>query len=135
MERPDGISPQSPRSIIGRWLAATVLRRFELQVPLLTGAEAGRHIAPDLAVVEAACELAMPRYFHSGYAASALSEFAGLIYQGMSRDRSWGRRDRSRHPRGAGGDVCRGFEWADAGGPAVGEVECSSWCGYLAQHG
>lgn len=68
-----------PRTIVGQWLRATLLLQTELRDRLktkLNGGKAKGWNDDEPAVIEAACELAVGRFFGTSYDVRAITELA-----------------------------------------------------------
>ena len=68
----------TPRTYVGQWLRAILLRQYDLRDRLILKLNGGQEVGwndDEPAVVEAACELSVRRYFGAPYDASAVTEF------------------------------------------------------------
>ena len=78
-----------PRTNVGQWLRATLLRQTELRDRLknkLNGGKVKGWNDDEPAVVQAACELAVGRFFGTTYDVRAVTTFAAELYEAAAHD-------------------------------------------------
>jgi hypothetical protein len=83
------VSPGRPRTNVGQWLRAMLLRQPELRDRLraeLNGGKTKGWNDDEPAVVEAACELAVGRFFGASYDVRAVTEFVAVLREATDRD-------------------------------------------------
>lgn len=82
------VSRGRPRTNVGQWLRATLLRQTELRDRLktkLNGGKAGWN-DDEPAVVQAACELAVSRFFGTSYDVRAITAFTAELREATAHD-------------------------------------------------
>jgi hypothetical protein len=83
------VSPGMPRTNVGRWLRAMLLRQPELRDRLRAELNEGKRKGwndDEPAVVEAACELAVGRFFGTSYDVRAITEFVAVLREAAAHD-------------------------------------------------
>jgi hypothetical protein len=86
--RSRSVSRGGPRTCVGQWLRAVLLRQLELRDrlrPKLNGGKKGWN-DDEPAVVEAACESAVARFFGANYDARDVTAFAALLGEAAGDD-------------------------------------------------
>jgi hypothetical protein len=87
--RSRSVSRGGPRTYVGQWLRATLLRQTELRDRLRPKLNGGRQTGwndDEPAVVEAACERAVGRFFGSDYDVRAITAFAAELREANAND-------------------------------------------------
>jgi hypothetical protein len=83
-------SPALPRTYVGRWLRASMLDQRDLRDQLIVTLNGGSNVGwndEEPAVVEAACELMLRRYFGpGGPGAPEVARLEALIYEATVRE-------------------------------------------------
>jgi hypothetical protein len=83
------VSRGRPRTNVGQWLRATLLRQHELRDSLkdkLSGCKVKGWNDDERAVVQAACELAVGRFFGTSYDVRAVTTFAAELHEATAHD-------------------------------------------------
>lgn len=78
-----------PRTYVGQWLRATLLRQSELRDRLRPKLNGGRQTGwndDEPAVVQAACELAVGKFFGTNYDVRAIATFAAELREATAHD-------------------------------------------------
>ena len=87
--RSRSVSSGGPRTCVGQWLRATLLLQRELRDRLRPKLNGGRQTGwndDEPAVVEAACESAVARFFGASYDVRDIAAFAALLRQAAGND-------------------------------------------------
>ena len=83
------VSRGGPRTYVGQWLRAVLLRQRELRDRLRIKLNGGRQTGwndDEPAVVEAACESAVARFFGANYDVHDITAFAALLREAAGND-------------------------------------------------
>lgn len=87
--RSRSVSRDGPRTYMGQWLRALLLRQTELRERLQPKLNGGRETGwndDEPAVAEAACELAVGRFFGTSYDVRAITAFVALLREATGND-------------------------------------------------
>jgi hypothetical protein len=87
--RPRSGGSPVPRTYVGRWLRAIMLRQYELRDRLRLTLNGGRKTGwndDEPAVVEVACELLLRRFFGTEYDAAAVTAFVADLREALADD-------------------------------------------------
>ena len=89
--RSRSVSRGGPRTYVGQWLRAVLLRQTQLRDRLRPKLNGGRQTGwndDEPAVVQAACELAVGRFFGTSYDVRAITAFVAELREATGNDRA-----------------------------------------------